>query len=316
MRAPRFYQFGLENLRVEDVPTPRPRDHEVLVKVHAASINPIDIKTVQGMMGNAVMPRTPGHDFAGVIEAGPANCMAQEVWGSGGDMGFTRDGAHAEYVTVPADAVVPKPKNLSFEQTASMALNLVTAWAAIFDRAELKKGETLLVMGANGGVGHAAAELGGWAGARVIGVDRDAKNTSRADVMLSSSAPSFPEDLKKIAGEGVQVVLDTVSGPMFEVGINALGYSGRMVVITVAREQRVSLDLLRFYRDDLRLFGLNTLHMDTVASAMILKEIVRPIELAWLTPRELEIHPLSDAPRAYEQAARGGKKHVLSMVKS
>src|SRR5947209_606951 len=100
MRALRFAQFGLENLQVEEVPKPQPGPGEVLVKVMAASINPSDVKSVQGMLpGITTLPRIPGRDFSGIVEQGPVNCINQEVWGcGGGDLGFTRDGSHAEYV--------------------------------------------------------------------------------------------------------------------------------------------------------------------------------------------------------------------------
>jgi NADPH:quinone reductase-like Zn-dependent oxidoreductase len=114
-------------------------------------------------------------------------------------------------------------------------------------------------------------------------------------------------------GSGVNVVFDTVSGSMFETGLNALGKHGRMVEITVREDHQVRLDLLRFYRDDLQLHGLNTLNLNAIDSALILEEVARPIETKWLTPREIEIHPLSEGIEAYKLAAQGGKKHVLLM---
>src|SRR5438067_11414870 len=110
MQALRFEQFGLENLKVEEVAKPQPGPGEVLVRVMAASINPSDMKNVQGLMRGATnLPRIPGRDFAGVVEQGPENCIHQEVWGcGGGDLGFSREGSHAEYVVVPEVAVSPK----------------------------------------------------------------------------------------------------------------------------------------------------------------------------------------------------------------
>ncbi|HZR57408.1 MAG TPA: zinc-binding alcohol dehydrogenase family protein [Terriglobales bacterium] len=314
MRALRFHQFGLENLRLEDIPKPQPQAGEVLVRVLASSVNPSDVKNVQGAMSAVTkLPRIPGRDFAGIVEEGDANLIGQEVWGTGGDIGFTRDGTAAEYVVVPERAVIPKPPRFTSEQAASLGLNIVTAWAALFDRAGLKQRETLLVVGASGGVGHAAVDLACWAGAKVIAVDRIDDKSSRAHIFLNSESSTFAEDLKKAVSGGVNVVFDTVSGPMFEVGLNALAKHGRMVEITVKEDHQVKFDLLRFYRDDLQLHGLNTLNLNATDCAVILEEVARAIETKWLTPREVEAHPLSDGVEAYKLTVKGGKKRVIVM---
>jgi NADPH:quinone reductase-like Zn-dependent oxidoreductase len=313
MKALRFAQFGLENLKIEDVPKPEPGPGEVLVKVLAASINPSDVKNVQGLMRETTkLPRTPGRDFAGIVEKGSENCDSQEVWGcGGGDLGFTRDGSHAEYLVLPNSAVVPKPKNLSFPQAAACGLGTVTAWAAIFDRAELKKGETLLVLGANGNVGSAAVQLAAWAGARVIGVDQQANNDCGADVMLSSASPTLEEEVKDAAPSGVHVTLDAVGGTMFDLSLNSLARGGRLIVITAQGDHRAHLDVLKFYRNDLRLFGLNTLNMTASEAALILQEAVRPFELEWVKPREVRTHSISKGVDVFRETSSHGRKHVL-----
>jgi NADPH:quinone reductase-like Zn-dependent oxidoreductase len=313
MKALRFQQFGLENLRLEDVPKPRPGAGEVLVRVMAASINPSDWKNVQGMMREqTTLPRIPGRDFAGVVEQGSENCINQEVWGcGGGDLGFTHDGSHAEYVVVPESAISPKPRNLSCAQAAAAGLGVVTAWTGLLDRAGLRKGETLLVTGANGTVGSAAVQLGAWAGARVIGIDRSAENQSGADVMLNPESPSFAHELKDAVGQGVNVVFDAVGGPLFPVALNTLARGGRMVVITVQNKTPAEIDLLNFYRNDLRLIGLNTLNLSAQDAGASLQEATRPFELEWLRPRELETRPFVSGSKAYLEAMEGRGKFVL-----
>src|ERR1700735_177321 len=102
MKAVRFTRHGRPDvLTVEDMPTPSPDPREALVRVEAASVNPSDVKNVQGLMEQTTLPRTPGRDYAGVVEAGPSSWIGAAVWGSGGDTGFTRDGSHAEYIVVP-----------------------------------------------------------------------------------------------------------------------------------------------------------------------------------------------------------------------
>lgn len=313
MKALRFQQFGMENLKVEEAPKPQPGAGEVLVRVIAASINPSDVKNVQGMMREqTTLPRIPGRDFAGIIEQGPGNCVNQEVWGcGGGDLGFTQNGSHAEYLAVSEAAVSPKPKNLSFAQAAAAGLGVVTAWSGLFDRAGLKKGETLVVTGANGTVGSAAAQLGAWAGARVIGIDRTAENESGADVMLNSESPSFEQELKDATGHGVHVVFDAVGGPMFPVTLKTLVRGGRMVVITVQSKGPTEIDMLSFYRNDLRLIGLNTLNLSAADAGASLQEAIRPFELEWLKPRAVTVCPLSSGVEAYHKALDGGGKFVL-----
>jgi NADPH:quinone reductase len=148
MRALKFYQTGsLDNLRLEEVPMPRPGPGDVLVQVKAAAINPSDVKNVQGKMHETSVPRIPGRDFAGLVVQGPDELLNRSVFGSGGDLGFDRDGSHAEYFVVPANAVIPLPRNLSFEQAAGIGVAYITAWAALVNAAQIQAGETTLIIG-------------------------------------------------------------------------------------------------------------------------------------------------------------------------
>src|ERR1700692_1793941 len=157
MRALKFYQTGsLDDLRVEEVTVPIPAEGEVLVEVKAAAINPSDIKNVQGKMHETTVPRIPGRDFAGMIVKGPDERLGQSVFGSGGNLGFGRDGSHAEYLTIPVTAVIPLPKNLSFEQAAGIGVAYITALAALGNAPRNPAGETGLIPRApRGGGGHA-----------------------------------------------------------------------------------------------------------------------------------------------------------------
>jgi len=115
MRALRFAKTGsLEFLSVANVPVPVPAGSDLLVKVEAAAVNPSDPKNVLGRMHETTLPRTPGRDFAGVVVKGPANWIGRGVFGSGGDLGFGRDGSHAEFLVVPQEAAVTMPRGLNF----------------------------------------------------------------------------------------------------------------------------------------------------------------------------------------------------------
>jgi NADPH:quinone reductase len=144
-----------------------------LVRVMAASINPSDVKNVAGAMKQTTLPRIPGRDFAGVVEVGPAEWIGAAVWGTGGDTGFTRDGTHAEMIAVPVASLRRKPDTLSFDQAASVGVNYMAAWCGL-EAAGLKAGEMVLLIGAGGGVGGAAAQIARRLGARVIGAARRA----------------------------------------------------------------------------------------------------------------------------------------------
>src|SRR5208282_4312158 len=167
MRALKFYQTGsLDDLHVEEVSVPIPAAGEVLVEVKAAAINPSDIKNVQGKMHETTVPRIPGRDFAGMIVKGPDELLGTSVFGSGGNLGFGRDGSHAEFLTLPASAVLPLPRNASFEQGAGIGVAYMTAWAALANAAQLRSGETVLITGTSGNVGSIAARIARRLGAR------------------------------------------------------------------------------------------------------------------------------------------------------
>ena len=145
---------------------------EVLIEIKAAAVNPSDVKAATGLMPYAVFPRTSGRDYAGIIIDGPSDAIGREVFGSSGDLGIRRDGTHATHLAVEADAVVEKPKGISWEEAAGIGVPFVTAMEG-FRRAGIPtKGETVLVMGVNGKVGQAAVQIASWHGAGVIGVVR------------------------------------------------------------------------------------------------------------------------------------------------
>lgn len=151
MRALRFdTTSSLDRLTVAEVDRPRPDPGEVLVRVRAAAINPSDVKNVLGKMAMTTVPRTPGRDFAGVVVDGPPEWVGREVFGTGGDLGFRRDGSHAEYLAVPAEAVLVRPDGLTPEAAAALGLPYMTAWAAVIDAAGLREGETVLITGVTG----------------------------------------------------------------------------------------------------------------------------------------------------------------------
>src|SRR5271156_1959534 len=170
MKALQFDKTGsLDYLKIIDAPKPRPTSGEALVQIKAAAINPSDVKNVLGKMHETSVPRIPGRDFAGIVVEGRSDLLNRQVFGSGGNLGFGRDGTHSQFVTVPATAINPLPKNLSFEQAAAIGVAYMTAWAAVVATAKTQPGETILITGTSGAVGSAAAKIAKKMGARVIG---------------------------------------------------------------------------------------------------------------------------------------------------
>src|SRR6516162_4797336 len=159
MRALRFNQFGDPAVvHLADLSDPMGSAQEAVIRVEAASVNPSDVKNVAGAMEWTVLPRTPGRDFAGVVIDGPPEWQGAAAWGTGGDVGFTRDGSHAELISVPVAALARKPERLSFQEASAVGVNFVVAWSGAVEAAQLAAGETIAVFGVSGGVGGAVAQ--------------------------------------------------------------------------------------------------------------------------------------------------------------
>ena len=314
MKALRFSSFAedLKNLSVEQLPDPVLKPDEAKVRVIAACINPSDVKNVQGKMSSTTLPRVPGRDFAGIVVDGPPNLVNTEVWGSGGDIGFTRDGSHAEFLVIPAEAVSSKPKKLSFEQAACVGVNFLTAYQGLFRRANLQLGETLLVTGAQGGVGSAVLQLGHTVNAKLIAVDRKPFDTERfSGLDLLGYVDTTQSDLKEAVreitkGKGVDVTFDCVGGELFEPVLSTLGKDGGHVAITSVGTRRVSFDLLDFYHRRLALFGVDSLAITVADGAKLLTSLAPLFETGQLRPSPIaERGALEDALRLYSYVSSG-----------
>jgi NADPH:quinone reductase len=187
MKALRFSKFGPPSvLSIEDVPRPEPRDGEALILVKAAAINPSDVQNVSGHFSGTSLPRTPGRDFSGIVVEGK-KYKGQEVWSSAPGVGITRDGVQAEYVTIPEEALSPKPRGLIMEQAAAIGVPFFTAWFALVRAAKLGAGETILIVGAAGAVGQAATQIANWRQARVLAAARSSDPVRGADAVINTT---------------------------------------------------------------------------------------------------------------------------------
>jgi NADPH:quinone reductase len=317
MRAVRFDAFGDPSvLKVAEVSDPFVDAKAALVRVVAASINPSDVKNVAGAMKQTTLPRIPGRDFAGIVEVGPAEWIGAEVWGTGGDVGFTRDGTHAELIAVPAASLRRKPNTLSFDEAASVGVNYMAAWCAI-DATRPAGRETVLLIGAGGGVGNAAAQIARRLGVRVIGVDN---RTPRADAPILAiaekliiGAQDLPAEVRAATGgKGADVVLDFVGGSMFRSAVESLALRGRLVEIAATGQREVSFNLADFYHNESRLVGVDTLKRDLTASADVL-DALTPGFLAgdYHAAPIAETCRLSEAQEAYRKVAAGAAGRIV-----
>jgi NADPH2:quinone reductase len=314
VKALRFNAFGdLSTLKLEDVLDQPVGPGEVKVRVKAASINPSDVKNVQGKMEGTTLPRVPGRDFAGIVVEGPADLLGREVWGTGGDTGFTRDGSHAEFITIPADAALPKPHNLRFEQAACVGVNFIAAYLGLVRCANVRAGETLLVTGTRGGVGSAVLQLGQAFGAKLIAVERvplapGAFGELRLLGHVDTSRENLNDAVRKITGgKGVDVAFDCVGGALFEPVLSTLGQLGRQIAITSVGARRVSFDLLDFYHHRATLFGVDTRALTVTDCAKVLGAMSPLFEHGRLRPSAITRRgSLRDAQELYSFVDQGG----------
>jgi NADPH2:quinone reductase len=317
MRAIRFTSFGDPSvLELAEVAAPAIAEMVALVRVIAASINPSDVKNVAGAMKQTTLPRIPGRDFAGVVEAGPTDWIGAEVWGTGGDTGFTRDGTHAEMIAVPVASLRRKPEILSFDQAASVGVNYMAAWCGL-EAAGLKAGETVLLIGAGGGVGGAAAQIARRLGARVIGADRHAPHPDAPILGIAEKLILGAEDLPAevraaTGGRAADVVFDLVGGVMFRNAVNSLALRGRLIEIAATGQREVSFDIADFYHNESRLYGVDTLKRDLTASAEVLEALTPGFVAGEYRAAPItETCGLGDAQEAYRKVAAGSAGRVV-----
>jgi NADPH2:quinone reductase len=313
MRALRFDVFGAPSvLHLADVADPVAGDGFAVVRVTAASINPSDVKNVAGVMEGTTLPRTPGRDFAGVVESGSPEWAGREVFGTGGDLGFTVDGTHAERLLVPFSALTPKPARFSAAEAASVGVTAVVAWLGLIEYAALQPGESVAIIGVGGGVGTAVAQLARWRGAStIVGIDVLAPAPgSPAQRSIDHFVPSdehLTDSVRQATGSlGANVIFDAVGGITFESALKALAHRGRLVEISATGRARVEFDLRDFYHNEGRIIGADTRKLDARASAQRLTAMLPAFESGAIEAPPIEhVVPLDHAIEAYERVAAG-----------
>lgn len=227
------------DLVLADVASPQPKINEVLLDVHAAGVNFPDTLIIEGKYQfQPPLPFSPGGEAAGVVAAVGAKAGAFEEGQR--VMALTGWGAFAEQVAVPYYNVLPIPDSMDFTTAAALGMTYGTSLHALRQRANLQPGETLLVLGASGGVGLAAVEIGKAMGAKVIAAASSADKlavakAAGADELIDYSTSSLKDEIKRLTGgQGVDVIYDPVGGELFDQAVRGLAWNGRLLVVGFA----------------------------------------------------------------------------------
>jgi NADPH2:quinone reductase len=248
-----------DELELADIPQPTAGPGEALVRVKAAALNFFDLLIIAGKYQvKPPFPFSPASEFAGVVQSVGAGVTDIAV----GDrvLGSTGHGTAREYIAVPAKQLVKIPEKLDFERAAGLTVTYGTTLYALRERAQLKSGETLAVLGASGGVGLAAVEIGKIMGARVIACASTAEKLDfarahGADETVNYASEDLRGALKRLGGErGIDVIYDPVGGPYAEPAVRSLGWEGRYLVIGFAAGEipKLPLNLVLLKSCDIR----------------------------------------------------------------
>lgn len=240
MKALLCMAFGpADSLVLEDIASPQVKSNEALIEVHAAGVNFPDTLIIQGKYQfKPEFPFAPGGEVAGVVKALGDQVGHLKVGMP--VMALTGWGGFAEEVAVPANNVLPLPSSMPLDTAAGFGMTYGTSMHALRQRANLQAGETLLVLGASGGVGLAAVEIGKAMGARVIAAASTADKLevakrAGADALINYSEQSLKSELKALTeGRGVDVVYDPVGGALFEEAFRSIAWNGRYLVVGFA----------------------------------------------------------------------------------
>jgi NADPH:quinone reductase-like Zn-dependent oxidoreductase len=326
MKAIRIHEFGgPEVLRYEDVPDPQPRKDQVLVRIRACAMNHLDIWVRKGLP-SVKLPHIPGSDVAGeIVEVGEyvsglnpgqrvllapmhfcnhcAKCVAglQNQCREFSVLGNAVDGGNCELIAVPAVNVIPIPDSLDFNQAASVPLVFLTAWHMLTGRAAIRPGQTVLILGANSGVGIAGIQIAKQLfQCRVITTAGDEHKMAKArelgaDHVINHYQQKISEEVRKITDkEGVDIVLEHVGPATWDESVRSLKPAGTLVTCGATTGPQVGIDLRFVYSRQLSILGA---YMGTMGE---LHEVLKHVFSGRVKPVVDRTFPLKEARAAHE----------------
>jgi NADPH:quinone reductase-like Zn-dependent oxidoreductase len=305
---------GPESLTYRLQPRPKPGPGSLLVRVMAASVNPIDYKIrLNGAWTDIRPPAIIGADAAGVVEEtgiGVTRFRKGDEVFYAAEISQMTPGTYAEYHVVPETLVAYKPGNLSFVEAASLPLAASTAWQALFERGHIEIGDTVLIHAGSGGVGSAAIQMAKAAGARVITTCRksnvDLVVRLGADVAIDYRVENVVDAVRKIIGaDSVDTILDTVGGPVFAQNLELVKPRGRILSITASETP-----LRRAYQKNIDLHLIRA-----TRSGSLMEKIARMVGAGLLKPVVDSVYPIERTDEAHGRIETGGVrgKVVLSL---
>jgi NADPH2:quinone reductase len=313
MKAIVVREFGpAEVMQLEEIPNPTPGPGQVVVRVKAVGINPVDVYIRSGTYGRKPnLPYTPGADVAGIIEAVGATVASvkkgDRVYGIGTADGY---GAYAEATVCDQSQVHPLPDRISFAQGAAVGVPYGTAWRALFFRAHARPGETVLIHGASGGVGVAATQIARARGLRVLGTAGTEKGIAlvRAqgahEVLNHGDADYMSRIMPLTGGRGVDVILEMLANVNLDRDLEVLAPHGRVMV--VGNRGRVEIDPRKMMGKDGTILGMTMFNATAEELREIHAGLVAGLENGTLNPvigREL---PLAEAAQAHGAVMEAG----------
>lgn len=306
MKAIRVHEFGPpEVMKPEEIPDLRPGPGQVVVEIKAAGVNPVDSYVRTGLYARRpALPYTPGADAAGIVEA-VGEGVSRVAAGARVFISGTISGAYAGQALCDESQVHPLPDKVSFAQGAGVYIPYATAYRALFQRAEARPAETVLVHGASGGVGTAAVQLAHAAGMRVIGTagserGRDLARKQGADRVLDHRVPGYLDEVRKItAGRGVDVVLEMMANVNLDNDLQILALGGRVAVI--GSRGRVEIDPRAIMSHKASVLGILLFNATEGEKAEILAAVSAGLGSGTLQPVVGSEIPMDEATRAHHQ---------------
>ena len=299
---------GPELLMLGEVATPQPRPGEVRIRVRAAGVNFPDALIIQRKYQvQPPLPFIPGTEVAGIVDA--VGNGVRQIEPGDRVVAFVGLGGFAEYVCAPAAQVAALPDNIGDEIAAAFTLTYATSHHALIDRAQLKSRETLLVLGAGGGVGLAAVQIGKLIGARVIAAASTdeklaAAHGAGADALINYSQLELREAIKTITdGQGVDVIYDPVGGAYTEPALRSVAWRGRLLVVGFANGEipQIPANLLLVKgASAIGVFWGEFARREPAANQMLMSSLFGWLAQGRLAPKVSQIFSLADTPKALQ----------------
>ncbi len=304
MKAIIVREFGAADvMKLEEIETPEPNENQVLVRIKAAGVNPVDTYIRSGVYAQKPsLPYTPGKDGAGIVEKTGANVSKFKT----GDRVLTADagsGTYAEFAVFDERQLIKLPENISFEQGAGVFVPYATAYRALFQKAQGKKGETVLIHGASGGVGIAAIQWAKNAGLKVIGTAGSAEGKKLvkeqgADFVVDHSVDNYLTEILNLTdGKGVEIILEMLANVNLQKDFDVLAKFGRVSII--GNRGSLEFNPRAIMSKDASVFGLSLFNAPDAQMNEIHAAIFDGLKAGFLKPIVGKTFPLENAAEAH-----------------